>query len=433
MKRSHPSRRSFLKTTGAAAAASALPLGVAQGAWGAGSDQLKIGLVGCGGRGSGALINALHADPGTVLWALGDAFADQCDTLARRLTDADESPVEAARIQLPPERHFSGFDCHQRVTDAVDVVLFASPPCFRPMQIDYAVRAGKHVFAEKPAATDAHGVRRVLAAARLAEQNGTAFAHGFCWRAHLPGRETMAQVHGGRIGKVRALYMTYLAGPLWHRGDKPEWSRMEHQLRNWLYFTPLSGDHLVEQAIHSVDKMMWAMQDEPPLHCTATGGRQVRTDEKYGNVYDHFDVNYEWTDGALGVVQCRQMDGCLGENKDTIVGAAGVLKADGWGPDMRAFGDFPWHWEGKNNDMYQTEHDELFASIRAGKPLQQGVAMAHSTLAGIMGRMSAYTGQRVTWEMALNSEERLLPADDEWAWGPGLDCPVATPGKTKFV
>jgi predicted dehydrogenase len=301
------------------------------------------------------------------------------------------------------------------------------------MQIDYAVRAGKHVFAEKPAATDAFGVRRVLEAARLAAKNGTAFAHGFCWRAHFPWRDTMAQIHGGRIGRLRSAYVTYLAGPLWHRGRQPEWSEMEWQLRNWLYFTPLSGDHLVEQAIHSVDKLMWAMRDVPPLHCTATGGRQVRTDPKYGNVYDHFDVVYEWADGGMGVVQCRQMEGCLGENKDTFVGSAGVLKADGWGPDMRALGDFPWKWEGKQNDMYQTEHDELFASIRAGAPIQQGEQMAYSTLAGIMGRMSAYTGQRVTWEMALNSQERLLPEDDEWAWGPGLACEVAMPGRTKFV
>lgn len=425
-----PTRRDFLKTSGAAAAAAPL---VGRRAFAAPQNQtLKIGLVGCGGRGSGALLNALRADPNTVVWALGDAFADQVESLAARLA-GEESGVDPARLQVPAERRFSGFDCHKQVTEAVDVVLFASPPCFRPMQIEHAVRAGKHVFAEKPAATDAYGVRRVLAAAALAEQQGTAFAHGFCWRAHEAWRESMRQIRGGRIGDVRAYYATYLAGSLWHRGRKSEWSEMEYQLRNWLYWTPLSGDHLVEQAIHSVDKVMWAMGDRPPKHCTATGGRQVRTDAKYGNVYDHFDVIYEWDDGAVGIVQCRQMDGTLGENLDTIVGASGVMRTDGWSGRIVVEGDFPLTRDGLGNDMYQTEHDELFASIRAGRPIQQGVQMAHSSLAGIMGRMSAYTGQRVTWEMALNSQERLLPKDEEWAWGPGLQCEVAMPGKTKFV
>jgi predicted dehydrogenase len=301
------------------------------------------------------------------------------------------------------------------------------------MQIEHAVNAGKHVFAEKPAATDAFGVRRVLAAAAKAKQQGTAFAHGFCWRAHDAWRESMNQIRAGRIGKVRAYYATYLAGSLWHRGRKAEWSEMEYQLRNWLYWTALSGDHLVEQAIHSVDKVMWAMGDRPPRHCTATGGRQVRTDPKFGNIYDHFDVVYEWNDGAIGVVQCRQMDGTLGENLDTIVGSAGVMRTDGWNGKIVVEGEFPLDQKGLGNDMYQREHDELFASIRAGAPINQGEQMAHSTLAGIMGRMSAYTGERVTWEMALNSQERLLPADNDWAWGPGLASEIAMPGTTKFV
>ncbi len=426
------SRRDFLKTTGSAAAALPFAGTMAPFAHGAGADKLKIGLVGCGGRGSGALLNALNADPGTVLWALGDAFPDQVESLANRLADEDAG-VPASRIELPAQRRFSGLDCYKKVVDAVDVVLFASPPCFRPMQIEYAVNAGKHVFAEKPASTDAYGVRRVLASAQKAAAQNTAFAHGFCWRAHDAWRESMKQIAGGRIGKIRAYYATYLAGSLWHRGNKPEWTELEYQLRNWLYFTPMSGDHLVEQAIHSVDKVMWAMGDRPPLHCLATGGRQVRTDAKYGNIYDHFDVVYEWADGALGIVQCRQMDGTHGENLDTIVGSAGVMRTDGWNGRIVVDGEFPMDQGGLGGDMYQKEHDELFASIRAGKPINQGEQMASSTLAGIMGRMAAYTGQKVTWEMALNSQERLLPADDEWAWGPGLKCEIAMPGKTKFV
>ncbi len=430
MQQPPPSRRDFLKTSGAAAAA--VPL-VRRAAFGTPQAKvLKVGLVGCGGRGSGALLNALNADKNTVLWALGDAFPDQLEALAARM-GGEEAGIDAARVQLPAERRFTGFDCYKRVTDAVDVVLFASPPAFRPMQIEYAVNAGKHVFAEKPAATDAFGVRRVLAAAAKAKAQNTAFAHGFCWRAHDAWRESMREIRGGRIGDVRAYYATYLAGSLWHRGHKAEWSELEYQVRNWLYWTPLSGDHLVEQAIHSVDKVMWAMGDRPPKHCTATGGRQVRTDAKFGNIYDHFDVIYEWDDGALGIVQCRQMDGTLGENLDTIVGSAGVMRTDGWNGRIVVEGDFPLAKDGLGNDMYQNEHDELFASIRAGTPINQGEQMAHSTLAGIMGRMSAYTGQRVTWEMALNSQERLLPKDEDWAWGPGLKCEVAMPGKTKFV
>ncbi len=430
--RPQPSRRDFLRASSTAAAAAALPLGVAEAAFGGGGDTLKIGLVGCGGRGSGAVVQALRAEPRAVLWSLGDAFADRIDNLLAMLED-EEGPVERSRIQVAPERRHVGLKSHQPVTDEVDVVLFATPPGFRPMQIEYAAEVGRHVFAEKPAATDGPGIRRVLAAAEEFDRKGKCFAHGFCWRAYEPWRAAIREIHDGRMGPLRAAYVTYLAGPLWHRGRKPEWTELEYQVRNWLYFTPLSGDHLVEQAVHSVDKVMWAMGDRPPKHVTAQGGRQVRTDPKYGNVYDHFDVVWEWDDGAVATLQCRQMEGTLGENLDHFVGATGRMDADGWAANFVVDGDFPWRYEGPRNDMYQTEHDELFAAIREGRPLNQARQMATSTLAAIMGRMSAYTGQRVTWDMALQSKEELVPTDDAWDLDQPLHCEVAMPGRTRFL
>jgi predicted dehydrogenase len=303
------------------------------------------------------------------------------------------------------------------------------------MHLKAAVEAGKHVFTEKPMATDAPGVRSVLASVEEAKKRHLAVVAGFCWRYNLAERAAFEKILAGEMGDVRAYYGTYLTGLLWSKARQPNWTDVEWQLRNWLYFTWLSGDHYVEQAVHTVDKMCWAMKDEPPVKCVALGGRQVRTAPEYGHIYDHFAVSYEYASGARGFVFARQHAGCASDNSDTIDGTQSTARILGFGgpPAIRDLkGELVWRYRGPRPDMYQVEHNELFASIRAGKPINDGVWMAHSTMAGIMGRMAAYTGQEITWEQALNSQEDLFPKNlslDQSLPVP----PVAMPGVTKFV
>jgi myo-inositol 2-dehydrogenase/D-chiro-inositol 1-dehydrogenase len=419
-------RRQFLKATGVGAAALPFAGLVSPLAGKPMAGPLRVGLVGCGGRGTGAAMQALNADKEVILWSVGDLFGDRLES---SLSGLKENFGD--RVQIPEDRRFVGFDAYKKVIEQVDVILFATPPAFRPMHLAAAIEADLHVFCEKPIAVDAHGVRSVLATAKLAQQKGLSLASGFCWRAANGHRAIYNKVHQGGIGDVRHVYGTYLGGGLWYKKRQENWTDMEYQLRNWLYYTALSGDHIAEQAVHSVDKIMWAKQDVPPASATAIGGRQVRTEEKWGNVYDHFGVMYEWEDGSMGHLQCRQQNGAHSENLDRILGSNGTAYVDGWASKFTIVGEKPWQYEGPGNNMYQTEHDELFASIRSGGAMNQGQSMAYSTLAALMGRMSAYTGKKITWEQALNSEERLTP--DNWEFGPGLPAPISQPGKTKFL
>lgn len=417
-------RRDFLKKTGVAAAA--LPIASPL-AFAGGQDKLRVGLVGCGGRGSGAIRQALAADPGTVVVALADMFPDKVTGCYEGL-----KAQMPERLEMGDAECFTGLEGFREVISRVDVVLLATPPGFRPQHLRAAIEAGKHVFCEKPVAVDAPGVRSVLESARLAQEQGLSLASGFCWRAYQPKRAIYERIHSGAIGDLKMIFADYLAGDPWGRrrlGQEP--TELHTQIRNWLYYTALSGDFIVEQAVHSIDKMMWAKQDEPPLRATALGGRQVRIEPEFGDVYDHFGVLYEWADGTQGLLQCRQINGCTMENLDRVHGSEGTAYIDGWADKLTIEGAHAWSWDGESNAMYQTEHDELFADIRAGGgKLNQGVAMAHSTMAAILGRMSAYTGQRLTWEQALASQQQLTP--DAWDGTP-LSVEVAMPGQTKFV
>jgi predicted dehydrogenase len=291
------------------------------------------------------------------------------------------------------------------------------------------------VFTEKPMATDAPGVRSVLATAEEAKQKNLALVAGFCYRYSHGVRGIMEKIQEGAIGEVRALYSTFNTGPVWSPFPRrPEWTDMQYQVKNWYYYTWLSGDHIVEQAVHCLDKMSWAMKDVPPVKCVAHGGRQVRTGPEFGNIFDHFSVVYDYANGARGFHSCRQQEHCYSDNSDYIMGSDGVAHI------VRAFSG-PYIIKGKNNwrfhedtatDMYQNEHDAFFASIRNGKPINDGQWMAQSTLIAIMGRMAAYTGQEITWEQAMNSEERLVPENPSWDT-PVAVAPVAMPGQTKFT
>lgn len=427
---SQQTRREFIKTGAVVTGAMAAPFILSSRGYAVPkTDTIKIGLIGCGGRGTSAAMQALHADPNVVLVAMGDVFQTQIDNSIKAIKS---DTAIASRVRVTPAMSFVGLDCYEKVigTD-IDVVLLASPPGFRPREVITAVKAGKHVFAEKPVATDAAGVRTALEAAAIAKEKKTSLVAGLCWRYDAARRAFYKRIHDGAVGSVRYVHATYLTGPVRPMppaSDRPAgMSDVEWQIRNWYNFVWLSGDGLVEQAVHSVDKIMWAMKDVPPLKCTATGGRNNPNNE--GNIFDHIDVFYEWADGTRATMAQRQIAGCMGDNSDWVNGSTGIGTISG---AVSIKGAQNWAWEGPVKNMYQVEHDELFASIRSGKPINDGIRMAHSTLAGLMGRMAAYTGQEVTWEQAMNSQDKLFPENLTWDMKLPI-APMAKPGVTKLL
>jgi predicted dehydrogenase len=430
---SSSTRRDFLAASASAAGAALLLPNVHA----AGSDTLRIGLIGCGGRGTGAAANALLADPNVTLTAMADVFPDRLqDSLSKLRKDKEEV---VRKIDVPSDRCFSGFDAYQQLLASnVDVVLLTTPPHFRPAHLQAAIAAGKHVFCEKPVAVDAPGVRSVLDSCREAKKKGLSVASGLCWRYHHAKRATMQRIHDGAVGDIVALHCTYYGNPLWSFRRESGWSDMEYQMRNWLYYTWLSGDHIVEQAIHSIDKMAWAMKDEPPVRAEGTGGRQVRTDPLFGHIYDHHAVVYEYKNGVKMFHFCRQQGGhCHIGVSDFVMGTEGTCAVS----KHTITGKHPWAYKedrSKKDDMYQNEHNELFAAIRSGNPINNGDYMSYSTLLAIMGRMATYTGRIITWEQALNSKEVLSPPmkegfDGAYKFGPMNVPAVAMPGKTDVV
>lgn len=427
-----PSRRDFLKTGAAVASTMGLNLTMNAGAFAAGSELLKVGLVGCGGRGTGAAQQALTADSQTKLVAAADVYSNQIENA---LGSLKANPRIANQVDVADDKKFVGLEAYKKVIETCDVVLLASPPGFRPYHLRHAVDAGKHIFTEKPMATDAPGVRSVVESVKIAKEKNLGMVAGFCWRYDLPRRELFKRIHGGEIGDIIAVYGTYLTGPV--KPMPPESSRpkdisdFDWMLRNWYNFTWLSGDGLVEQAIHTVDWLQWVNQDVPPTKCTAVGGRQIPAHG--GNIFDHIEVNYEWATGVRGFMAQRQISGCHGENNLHVLGTKGTARITGFGKDnVSIIGQNPWKYEGPNPDMYQVEHDEFFDSIRTGKTINNGDRMVTSTMAGIMGRMAGYTGKQVTWEMAYNSKEVLVPELTSLMEEIKV-APMAQPGITPFI
>jgi predicted dehydrogenase len=426
MEYNNSTRRSFIKTAAGATALGAMTIPTAVHA--AGTDTLRVGLVGCGGRGNGAAIDALKADPHATLVAVADTFADRA--LAGLEQIRGEKAV-ADRVAVDDDHVFVGFDGYKQLIDNVDVVLLATPPHFRPEHLAYAVEKGKHCFVEKPVAVDVPGVKSVMESCGKAKEKNIAVVSGLCWRYDLGVREIMRRILEERVlGDILAIESSYNANGLWHRGENSSWSEMEYQIRNWLYFTWLSGDHILEQAVHSLDKTAWLLGDVQPVKATALGGRQQRTDPKYGNIYDHFAVFYEYPEGQRVYFTCRQQDNCSTRVDELVHGTNGraeILR----GHIMDHSGKRLWRYRGPKPSMYQVEHDEMFASIRKGKPINNGHYMCNSTMIALLGRMAAYTGQTVTWEQLEKSTERHGPT--EYAW---TDVPVqsvAIPGKTSLA
>ena len=424
------SRRQFLKTSSTAALGTVLAanLNSSLSTFAANGDTLKIGLIGCGGRGTGAASQALNADKNIVLTAVGDVFSERIQgSLAELQRQAPD------RVKVEADHQFVGLDAYQKVINSgVDVVLLTSPPGFRPTHFKAAVAAGKHVFCEKPMATDAPGVRSVLASAAEAKKKNLAVVAGFCWRYDYARREFYKRIHDGAIGDIRAIYATYLTGPVKPMppaSQRPAgMSDVEWQVKNWYNFTWLSGDGLVEQACHSVDKIAWAMNGLLPARVVATGGRQIPNNE--GNIFDHIDVFYEYENGVRAFMAQRQISNCYSDNSDYLMGATGLANIKSGNPII--LGKERWRYSGPKKDMYQVEHDELFASIRRGEPINDGPWMCNSTLMAIMGRTAAYTGQEITWEQAVNSNDQLVP--DPLSWDMKLEpAPLPMPGRTKLV
>lgn len=418
------SRRTFLRNS--VAAGTLLALGPApRNVHAAGVDEtLRVGLVGCGGRGTQAATDALAADPNAKLVAIADTFVDRANLCLDSLRNDEEF---GSRIDVDQERTFTDFEGYKKVVDAVDVVLLATPPHFRPEHLRYAVEQGKHVFVEKPVAVDAPGVRNVMESCRIAKDKGLSVVSGLCWRYDLGVRETMRRILEERaIGDIISIESSYNSGTLWHRGHEDTWSEMEYQIRNWLYFTWLSGDHILEQAVHSIDKTAWLLGDISPVSAMAMGGRQQRTDPKFGHIYDHFTVFYEYPTGQRVYFTCRQQDDTTFYVDETVLGTQGqarvlanhITNADGK----------QWRYRGPKPSMYRVEHEELFKSIRDGAPINNGDYMCNSTMIGIMGRMAAYSGKTLTWDECFNSDEKLGPAS--YAWGDAPHYSVPIPGQS---
>ena len=424
-KTTETTRRGFVKATSTLAGLAALSK--ATGVYAAGTDEtLRVGLVGCGGRGTGAAINALEADSGAKLVAVGDTFRDQAEYSLGQVRDNEKV---GSQVAVEPDAIFDGFDNYKHVIDACDVVILTTPPHFRPQHLRYAVEQGKHVFCEKPIAVDARGVRHVVETCRMAKEKDLSIVSGLCWRYDLGVRETMRRVLEEKaVGDIIAIESNYNAGTLWHRTPKPDWSRMEYQIRNWLYYTWLSGDHITEQAVHSLDKCAWLMGDQQPLNAMAMGGRQQRTDPKWGHIYDHFTVFYEFPDQKHVYFTCRQQDNTTTHTDDRVLGTDGQAIVLGNRIYDKA-GELAWRYRNKKKpSMYLVEHQHLFKSIRDGAPINNGHYMCNSTMLAIMGRMAAYSGKTLTWDECYNSDERLGPT--EYAWTDVPEPPVAIPGSS---
>ncbi|HIQ20655.1 MAG TPA: Gfo/Idh/MocA family oxidoreductase, partial [Planctomycetes bacterium] len=376
----------------------------------------------------------LMADPNARLVALADAFADYVE----RCVEILEKSQVADRVMVDRDHRFAGFDAYQKLIDSgVDVVLLAAPPHFRPAHLKACVEAGKHVFAEKPVAVDAPGIRTVLAASEEAKRKGLSIVSGLMYRYERAKQETMKRVHDGAIGDIVAIQTTYNCGPPWFRNKprRPGWTEMEYQMRNWYPFTWLSGDHNVEQHVHSLDKAAWALHDQPPEKAWGSGGRQVRMPPAIGNIFDHHCVTYEFANGIRVYSHCRRQAGCSNDISDYILGTKGrcdVMK-------HRIEGQTEWQYEGPNPNKYVVEHEALFNSIRTGRPINNGHYMAYSTMWAIMGRMATYTGQTIRWDQAMGSQEDLSPERYAWDADPPIlpdengNYPLAVPGVTKFI
>jgi predicted dehydrogenase len=407
--------------------------------------EVKIGLIGCGGRGTGAVLDALGAARNSMYPTTGYHSEDAAAGARLERKDikvvalADLFPDRLARsaeqfakvgIQIPQTMRFTGFDAYQQLLAVPDItyVVLATPPHFRPIHVKAAVEAGKHVFMEKPVAVDVPGVKMVMEAGVLAAQKGLGIATG-TQRRHAKGyQETIRRIRDGAIGEIVYARCHWCDPEIWYIERQPGWSDVEYQIRNWNYFTWLSGDHYVEQHVHSLDVMNWVLGSHPTRVVVGTGGRQVRTGKQHGHIYDHFAVEYEYPGGVRMFSQARQMNGCDIVVDEGVVGTAGVSNCCNLIQPKKGAA---WRFKGAQRNPYSQEHVDLIASIRAGKPINEAQTVAESTMTAILGREAVYSGKSIEWDAAMKSTRHLGP--EKYELGPYPTPEVPMPGRHTFV
>lgn len=442
-KKNEYTRRDFMKTTGILAGSGlllgSLPVGAS--AFSSGSDELKVAVIGCGGRGTGAANQALIADPGVKIVALADLFRDRLDACYTSLSNRLEATEESDRLDVPEERKFVGFDAYRHAIEVADVVILAATPGYRPAHFEEAVKQDKHIFMEKPVATDADGVRRVLQAGREAKQKRLNVVVGL--QRHYQDNYNIAleEIRNNRIGKIIGGQVYWNSAGVWVRERQPGMSELEYQNRNWYYFNWLCGDHILEQHIHNIDVANWFI-GEYPVTAQGMGGREVRNGKDHGQIFDHHFVEFTYPGGAVISSQCRHQPNTFSNVAEFLQGTGGTVDLDS---NHRALikdydGNVLYNHDGENDpNPYQTEHDVLFASIRNGEVIDDTENGAKSTLTAIMGRMATYSGKVISWDQAMNAQEKLVPDDMTWDTPPPVmpdehgNYPVPVPGVTEIV
>lgn len=431
------SRRNFVKTssllTGGLLAA---PFLSSANYFSGADDVIKIALIGCGGRGTGATVQALSTKQNVRLVAMADAFKDRLEDSLKNITEALEGKSD--RVQVKEENKFTGFDAYKKAIALADVVILTTPPGFRPIHFEEAVNQNKQIFMEKPVATDPNGIQRVLKAAEIAKAKKLNVVVGLQRRYQNSYRELIKRVHDGAIGDIVSAQAWWDNDGVWVHPRQPGWTEMEYQMRNWYYFVWLCGDHITEQHIHNLDVINWALEAYP-VKAQGMGGREVRKGKDYGQIFDHHFVEFHYGNGAILNSQCRHQKGTMSKVDELLVGTKGkVFCDDARITDTRGKIIYQYDLK-KENQPYQTEHDELFDAVAKGEfKFWDAERGAKSTMTSILGRLATYTGQEVSWDKAINSGLNIMPtAYDFNAQPPVLpdadgNYPVAVPGVTKF-
>lgn len=430
------SRREFVQKAGLAAGALfTVPTSLESMANVLGDKKLKLAVVGCGGRGSGAVVQALTADDNVELVAMADAFADRIESSLKGIQEHFEGEK---KIHVKEQNRFVGFDAYKKAIDLADVVILTTPPGFRPYHFEYAISQDKHVFMEKPVATDPAGIRKVLETAKIAKQKKLNVVVGLQRHYQSKYIDLKKQVDSGALGKITAGQVYWNSSGVWVRERQPGMTELEYQMRNWYYFNWLCGDHILEQHIHNIDVANWFI-GEYPVSAQGMGGRQVRNGIDHGEIFDHHFVEFTYPSGAVISSQCRHIPGTMNRVDEVFQGSKGNLEI-GKGAIVDLNGNEIYNYGKDNNDPnpYQVEHDRLFASIRNNGVIADAENGAMSTLTAILGRMATYSGAQITLEQVLNSNHQIMPAEVDWnTTPPSLPdaegrYPIPTPGKTKY-
>lgn len=438
LKNYETSRRSFVqKTALATSGLLTVPLSVEAMANVYGAKKLKLALIGCGGRGSGAAVQALTADENVELVAMADAFADRIEKSLNGIKDHFDGKK---KIEVKEKNRFVGFDAYKKAIDLADVVILTTPPGFRPYHFEYAIANDKHVFMEKPVATDPVGIRKVLATAKIAKAKKLNVVVGLQRHYQTKYIDIKQRIDQGAIGKIRSGQVYWNDAGVWVKKRQAGQSELEYQMRNWYYFNWLCGDHILEQHIHNIDVANWFIGDYP-VSAQGMGGRQVRNGKDHGEIFDHHFVEFTYASGAVISSQCRHIPGTMRRVDEVFQGTQGSVEiGKGLITDLEGNSQYkyPKKW-GEDPNPYQVEHDRLFASIRNGGVIADAENGAMSTLTAILGRMATYTGKKITLEEALNSELHLMPETVTWDSTPPSvpdsegNYPIPTPGKTKMI